>query len=637
MQASFLRQKPSFGVPPTMATPRSLQWLLWCLTACVFLGSVSCASDDLEIVKMERKIDLHSQIVRLQITFTVRNAGTDAAGEVYLGLPTRQVAGLGFLRAAAVEGGRKDEKYVGLEAGLVRATEGAPDNVTFVRLTLPEALPPGGRARLEVYVALSKQLTPFPAEIGQQDKLLVLFSDTHFAIVPYAVKEQTTSVTLAPSSSLLSYTEKAPVKTSGQSFRLGPFLDVPPMAASPMDVHYSFPAKGQLLVAESLLREVEISHWGNIYVTEHYTVRNDGARHKGPFSRLDFDAPLPVGNGAVRSLYLQLPLRAHSVYYRDEIGNISSSHFLIESLRTGIYLDPRYPLLGGWSVSFTIGYSVPLGDFVFRTADGRRALNMTFGSQIHDIVVESLVTKVILPEGSTKVQAFGQFSMEQSLERRFTYLDVRGRPVVVLRRENVVAEYAGLYFQVVYKFAGAAQLVEPLLLVAAFAAFFTACVAYVRCDFPISKATPAYQAQLQRELVVDLLQQLQRLLAARAAAGERLSKSLHQLARSGDTAAAKAARRAEEASLKESGREARALVEQLEGLPKPPPVLPKVQALVAKEKETQDKLLQKHAVTLEAFERQLAPKDIDSRVLPIQQKLTQLKLEVRDLTLALEE
>lgn len=617
-----------------MATSRPLPLLLCFVIAL----SLSCfrvaASGDVEVVSMTRKIDLTSQTVRMHIVLTVKTVSQEPVREVYLGLPARQVAGIGFLRAAAIEGA-KDDRFIGLDIGLAEPTGGdGPSNVSFLSLKLHTPLPPGKTAKLEAYLALSRQVAPFPAEIGQDDKQLLLFRDTHYAIVPYHVKQQTTALTLDPSSAVESFTRKDPHTRSGPSIRLGPYADVAPMTASPLEVHYSFARP--LLVAARLLREVEVSHWGNVYVTESYELRHDGAKLKGSFSRLDFQAR-PGENGAARLLFSRLPPRARSVYYRDEIGNISTSRFIVEPFQMSVELEPRYPLVGGWSIAFTLGYSVPLEDVVFRAADGRRALNMTFGCQLADVVAEELVVKVILPEGSSRVEAFTPFPTERASERRFTYLDVGGRPVVVLSRENVVGEFAGLYFQVLYKFAPLALLAEPLLLVAAFAALFAACVAYVRCDFAISRATPAYQAAQQKELVVDRLQQLQKALAARAAAGERLTRSLHQLARSGDAAAAKAARKAEEASLKESGKEVRGIVEQLEGLPRPPPVLPKVQALVAKEKEMQDKLLQKHAVTLEAFERQLPPKDIDGRVLPIQQRLTQLKLEVRDLMLALED
>lgn len=53
----------------------------------------------------------------------------------------------------------------------------------------------------------------------------------------------------------------------------------------------------------------------------------------------------------------------------------------------------------------------------------------------------------------------------------------------------------------VYKFATAAMLAEPLMLVAGFFAFFAASIAYIHLDFSISKSSASYQARVQREEV----------------------------------------------------------------------------------------------------------------------------------------
>ena len=48
--------------------------------------------------------------------------------------------------------------------------------------------------------------------------------------------------------------------------------------------------------------------------------------------------------------------------------------------------------------------------------------------------------QVVLPEGSSAIEAFAPLpSVQQSLETKYTYLDVFGRPVLVLRASNVVA------------------------------------------------------------------------------------------------------------------------------------------------------------------------------------------------------
>lgn len=56
-------------------------------------------------------------------------------------------------------------------------------------------------------------------------------------------------------------------------------------------------------------------------------------------------------------------------------------------------IEPRYPMFGGWKTSFTIGYGLPLQDFLFQSEE-TRFLNITFGSPMNDILVENLTVKV---------------------------------------------------------------------------------------------------------------------------------------------------------------------------------------------------------------------------------------------------
>jgi hypothetical protein len=55
-------------------------------------------------------------------------------------------------------------------------------------------------------------------------------------------------------------------------------------------VQVHFENNSPFAVVEQLEREIEVSHWGNVYVTEHYKMCNAGAKHKGTFSR---SAPRP--------------------------------------------------------------------------------------------------------------------------------------------------------------------------------------------------------------------------------------------------------------------------------------------------------------------------------------------------------
>lgn len=144
------------------------------------------------------------------------------------------------------------------------------------------------------------------------------------------------------------------------------------------------------------------------------------------YFRLDYQAmPHVRGASAFRNLVAKLPPRAHSIYYRDEIGNISTSNIYGDSTKVRFFLlckeyyrgfitfflfiisiykycfdcqtlleiEPRYPMFGGWRTSFTIGFGLPLQDYLFQS-EGKRFLNFTFGSPMNEVVVDNLTLKV---------------------------------------------------------------------------------------------------------------------------------------------------------------------------------------------------------------------------------------------------
>jgi len=73
-------------------------------------------------------------------------------------------------------------------------------------------------------------------------------------------------------------------------------------------------------------RTIEVSHWGNINVEEHYEMLNEGAGIKGEWGRVDYNMYNPNdGKNAIKGLTTRLPRYIRGLYYYDYIGNISTS------------------------------------------------------------------------------------------------------------------------------------------------------------------------------------------------------------------------------------------------------------------------------------------------------------------------
>ncbi|XP_057998648.1 dolichyl-diphosphooligosaccharide--protein glycosyltransferase subunit 1A isoform X2 [Hevea brasiliensis] len=529
---------------------------------------------DLILSKVDRRIDLTSQIVRITSTLKVENAGSGLVSEVLLAFPELQAKNLVYLMATTNEGkGKTKSSGVSLPVEVANP-KGMPPALTVYSVSLPKALGEGDTMSLDVLAVFTHTLKPFPEKITQADIQLVLFQDSAYYLSPYAVKFQSLSIKL-PDARIESYTKIENTKIHGSEIKYGPYENLPPFSYSPLVVHFEI--NQPFAVAQELVREIEVSHWGNVQVTEHCNIVHEGAKSEGEFSRLEYQArPHIRGSSAIRHFVAKLPPRAHSIYYRDEIGNISTSHLWADSKKTELLIEPRYPMFGGWRTAFIIGYSLPLQDFLFES-EGKRFLNISFASPINDLVIDNLVVKVVLPEGSRDLSVSTPFPVKQRQESKISHLDVVGRPVIVLEKADVVPEH-NQYFQV--------------------------------------RAT---------------IQQVESIINQCLATHEKIEASLRDLSRIGDVQACKTTRKTADGLLKEHSKELKPLLAFLQSSPAAANILPKVEELVAKERELQERWMAKHSIIVDCYEKKLGGREIENRVAPQQQKVVALRQEVEDL------
>ncbi|XP_020599382.1 dolichyl-diphosphooligosaccharide--protein glycosyltransferase subunit 1A isoform X2 [Phalaenopsis equestris] len=538
-----------------------------------YLGTwATTARSDIVISRVDRRIDLTSHFVRVLSTLKVENAGRNVVSEILLAIPNMQAKNLANLKAFYNEGKGKGSA-INLPVSEVYP-EGMPHELTFHTLSLTEGLEKGKSLSVNVLTIFTHSLQPFPEEISQADAQLVVYQDSAYYLSPYVVKSQSLNV-LLPGGRVESYTKHPSGKLVDSEIKYGPYEKLPPFSYSAIVIH--FENNNPFVVAQELVREIEISHWGSIQVTEHYNLAHKGATNKGGFSRLDYQSRSYMGGrSSLRQLIARLPPRAHSIYYRDDIGNISTSHLWGDSRKTQLEIEPRFPIFGGWRTSFTIGYGLPLQDFLF-ISEGNRFLNITFGCPMDEVVIDNLIVKVVLPEGSKEVSVLVPFHTKQWHETKYSHLDLIGRPVIVLKKTNVVPEH-NTYFQVHYKFNNLSLHREPLLLISGFFFLFVACIAYMHADLSISKFSASYIAKLQWDEVQATVQRIQNVIKRCLSAHEKLETSLQDLSRTGDFQSCKATRKLADGLFKELSKELKPLLCFLQSSPQAAQILPKLDA-----------------------------------------------------------
>lgn len=208
--------------------------------------------------------------------------------------------------------------------------------------------------RLTVSAYLTHALRPYPPSIKQSESQLVVYTGTLYVLSPYPTESETTIVKLV-SNKIESYT-MIQSKVSGDEIKYGPFEDIAPYTNEELTIHSE--NNTPFAVATRCVREIEISQWGNIAVTEWYELRHDGATLKGHFSRQEYQKGSSSAPASFRSIEARLPLEAREIYYRDRIGNISTSHVRDEDDALVVEIQPRYPMFGGWKIDFKFGYNV---------------------------------------------------------------------------------------------------------------------------------------------------------------------------------------------------------------------------------------------------------------------------------------
>jgi oligosaccharyltransferase complex subunit alpha (ribophorin I) len=85
----------------------------------------------------------------------------------------------------------------------------------------------------------------------------------------------------------------------------------------------------------------------------------------------------------------------HGIYIIDH-SSFERYHSISQDMLCVIY---SFPMFGGWSTDFYIGYNLPLSDYLLEDDNtGAYVLNATFGSPFPQLTIDEIEVRVILPE-----------------------------------------------------------------------------------------------------------------------------------------------------------------------------------------------------------------------------------------------
>lgn len=463
-------------IVPAMAKIQFCFILLFYIALQCESANVDTVSSDIKLKNVDRTIDISSQLVRISSKLTLENTGKSPVKSFLLSIESSAKGNLAFV-------GAKDSNNKDLR--LVETTLKGYNDAKFYRVELKDAVNAGSTAVITSDTVLTKTLQPYPTAITQQEDQLVKYNGNLYFYSPYPVTSQKTTV-LVNTKSVESFTKVKPFTQQDGTIQYGPYTNIGPFKNEQLSLHYK--NNSPFLTVTRIERLIEVSHWGNIAIEEVIEVEHTGATLKGPFSRYDYQQDHHSGPSSVRSYKTLLPASASDVYYRDTNGNISTSNMKVKKDAVELDLRPRYPLFGGWRTHYTLGYNVPSYEYLYHSGNEYLLKMRVIDHVFDDMQVDEVVTKIILPEGSSQIKLNIPYPVTRLPDSlHYTYLDTKGRPVVSFSKKNVVENHIQ-DFQLRYTFPRILMLQEPLLVVGFLYALFLCVIIYVRLDFAIHKS-----------------------------------------------------------------------------------------------------------------------------------------------------
>ncbi|KAF7301668.1 Dolichyl-diphosphooligosaccharide--protein glycosyltransferase subunit 1 [Mycena indigotica] len=476
----------------------------WAFLSFSLLGLAS--ADTFENTAIVRTIELGGSLVQVTKTYAVKALESNA-NHYTIALSETEKRQTSWLEA----------KIKGQPQALTITERGVDSNGLYlVDISLPQAPSVGSSTNIVVESVLTHSTYPWPETAAQNEEQSLKHETDLFVLSPYRSAVQRTKIK-SPSPNIHSYTtpenlqaftHDATVTKSGATVTYGPYNNIPVSTDEEfvskqqkrVVIHYVY----DFPVAEipQLHRYAEVSHWGgNLNIEDHIHLRNSGPALKGHFSRLEhqtqtfYKRTLPH---VIPGMTLHLPAGIRNTYYYDLNGNVSTSR-----LRTApsvprssqvrqysvLELRPRFPIMGGWNYSFTLGWDSPLEDSTgYDKRSGKYILQVPVLTPMPATVVNNAEVTIILPEGATDVEFATPFpATSSSQSTHVTYLDTVGRPAVTLNFKDLTEKHA-LPIYVSYKVPLSAHLKKPIAVAIAFLSIFAFGLTARRVDLRIHKS-----------------------------------------------------------------------------------------------------------------------------------------------------
>lgn len=282
------------------------------------IGLLHIASGDLINTKVERTLDLSTQLIVETVRFSVLNQDAqNSVSQVVVAVPESLAKHVAHVSASS-----KSKTALPVKSGSIanQWTIQLPANLKIA--------PQAESEQIQVQFIITQQLRPHPEQISQHDPQLVLYNGNSVWYSPYETRVQHTHVRLPSVGSIESFSK--PGQRQDRQILYGPFENVAANSQRSLTVHYQ--TSSSMLLITQLKRTVQVSPWsGKVHFEDWIDVLHSGAALKDSFSRYEYQKDPTDAPAVIKVLRTRLPKSAQDIFYRDEIGSFALLCFTFKS------------------------------------------------------------------------------------------------------------------------------------------------------------------------------------------------------------------------------------------------------------------------------------------------------------------
>lgn len=433
-------------------------WLLLSAFAAANAFEFTIPNDVWENVRYYRNIDLSHPYVREHVLVEIKNVSPEP--QLLYILPVND--GFDAVEYVAQYGAVLSDQDIDLQP--IELNEG------IYAIKFPFPIAPDSTVEFKAYFVFSNVNEPLPAKIGLDERQNLLLKTNKFCYSPYP----TTEYSLAISGVSQAQEMEVPVfgyeltanppelkgradKSSG-AITYGPiYAELDPYTVVPMGIMYDHNRPVTRVI------NLERSFWlpgsdvGIVLTEEYYELKNNGAGLKTGFSRAEWmKGRYEVMKDHFALSQLEFPIDNSrpftNYYFTDKVGMVASHR----QTHGHLVFQPRYPLFGGWSYNFTMGWNNNIDAFVRKADDEEDVYIGEFPlvNSVRDIYYDKVTISFYLPENAQFLNASAILpSRNVTIGSEMSYLDVSdGHVKVSLEFTHLIDELANSSIYVKYKY-----------------------------------------------------------------------------------------------------------------------------------------------------------------------------------------